>query len=226
MTMILIITQVLPPLFWMDPDLPRHRRSIGVDAAGGYPGHHRLLQCGIIDVQCWSSVLVGMAAFVAAWWLFDRCVRDEDAQAPDRLVVRATSRLRLFGMARPSDGLAAVVWKDFHFACGGRAMSLINPLMMIALIAGVVLFSKWVSPGMEFRYIGETTQIVAFDVAGDRVRHAPVADLRARDALADRLQPARTAAYRDGARLCQAACQPARLAAGGRRARDRGGGGP
>ncbi len=116
---------------------------------------------GMLSLQLWTSLGLGIGAFVVSLLLFDRCVRDEDAQAPERMSVRANSRLRLFGVSRAPAGIAAVTWKDFHFGCGGRTMSMVKPLMMLTLVGiGFIIFQTAFG-NLEIKNVGITLQFVA-----------------------------------------------------------------
>ncbi len=160
MALVLIITQLLPWLFWAYAPLAWLREStvwhsLSQILATGYGG-------GLFSFQSASSVVAGLLMFGLSWLCFDRFVRDDEAQAPERMNVRSTSRLRWFGVARPPSGLRAVIWKDFHFGCGGRLMILIKPLLMIALVAVVILIGNSMGGRFdELQAYGITTQIVA-----------------------------------------------------------------
>ncbi len=159
MVLVLILFYVVPMFFWSYP-LGRFINEATVwfriqeILTTGYSG-------GVFSLQLWASLGLGIGAFVVSLLLFDRCVRDEDAQAPERMSVRANSRLRLFGVSRAPAGVAAVTWKDFHFACGGRTMSMVKPLMMLTLVGiGFIIFQTAFG-NLEMKNVGITLQFVA-----------------------------------------------------------------
>ena len=159
MVLVLILFYVVPMFFWSYP-LGRFINEATVwfriqeILTTGYSG-------GVFSLQLWASLGLGIGAFVVSLLLFDRCVRDEDAQAPERMSVRANSRLRLFGVSRAPAGVAAVTWKDFHFACGGRTMSMVKPLMMLTLVGiGFIIFQTAFG-NLEMKNVGITLQFIA-----------------------------------------------------------------
>ena len=159
MVLVLILFYVVPMFFWSYP-LGRFINEATVwfriqeILTTGYSG-------GVFSLQLWASLGLGIGAFVVSLLLFDRCVRDEDAQAPERMSVRANSRLRLFGVSRAPAGIAAVTWKDFHFGCGGRTMSMVKPLMMLTLVGiGFIIFQTAFG-NLEMKNVGITLQFVA-----------------------------------------------------------------
>lgn len=159
MALLLIVTHLVPWLFWSNP-LGRILsessiwHSLTVILSTGYSG-------GLVSLQTWTNVGGGVLFFVLSLLLFERCVHDDESQAPERQTVRANSRLRLFGMSRPTSGIAAVVWKDFHFGCGGRLMLLIKPLVLFAMIGTVLYFSHRFDSYFEWTHIGVTAQFIA-----------------------------------------------------------------
>ncbi len=159
MVLVLILFYVVPMFFWSYP-LGRLINEatvwfrIGEILTTGYSG-------GVFSLQLWASLGLGIGAFIVSLLIFDRCVRDEDAQAPERMSVRANSRLRLFGVSRAPAGVAAVTWKDFHFACGGRTMSMVKPLMMLTLVGiGFIIFQTAFG-NLEMKNVGITLQFIA-----------------------------------------------------------------
>ncbi len=159
MVLVLILFYVVPMFFWSYP-LGRFINEATVwfriqeILTTGYSG-------GVFSLQLWASLGLGIGAFVVSLLLFDRCVRDEDAQAPERMSVRANSRLRLFGVSRAPAGIAAVTWKDFHFGCGGRTMSMVKPLMMLSLVGiGFIIFQTAFG-NLEIKNVGITIQLIA-----------------------------------------------------------------
>ena len=163
MVLVLLATQVPPLMFWTVPGFAWLRDCtvwyrLSEILATGYGGD-------LFALQSVASLVGGVLLFGLALLLFERCVADDEAQAPPRLSARATARLRLFGMSRAPAGLRAVIWKDFHFACGGRAMALIKPVMMGLLIAGALAWYSLMGRGSVvedgLHTIGVTTQFVA-----------------------------------------------------------------
>jgi hypothetical protein len=164
MVLVLILFYVVPMFFWSYP-LGRFINEATVwfriqeILTTGYSG-------GVFSLQLWASLGLGIGAFVVSLLIFDRCVRDEDAQAPERMSVRANSRLRLFGVSRAPAGIAAVTWKDFHFGCGGRTMSMIKPLMMLTLVGvyfmviNIMGFSSQFA-SVEAKHVGISLQFIA-----------------------------------------------------------------
>jgi hypothetical protein len=159
MVLVLILFYVVPMFFWSYP-LGRFINEATVwfriqeILTTGYSG-------GVFSLQLWASLGLGIGAFVVSLLIFDRCVRDEDAQAPERMSVRANSRLRLFGVSRAPAGIAAVTWKDFHFGCGGRTMSMIKPLVMLILVGiGFIIFQTAFG-NLEIKNVGITFQFIA-----------------------------------------------------------------
>jgi hypothetical protein len=164
MVLVLILFYVVPMFFWSYP-LGRLINEATVwfriqeILTTGYSG-------GVFSLQLWTSLGLGVGAFIVSLLLFDRCVRDEDAQAPERMSVRGNSRLRLFGVSRAPAGIAAVTWKDFHFACGGRTMSIVKPLLILLLIGiGFIVISminsRSIFDNIEAKHVGVTIQFVA-----------------------------------------------------------------
>lgn len=164
MVLVLILFYVVPMFFWSYP-LGRFINEATVwfriqeILTTGYSG-------GVFSLQLWASLGLGIGAFVVSLLLFDRCVRDEDAQAPERMSVRANSRLRLFGVSRAPAGIAAVTWKDFHFGCGGRTMSMVKPLVMLTLVGvyfmviNIMGFSSQFA-NVEAKHVGISLQFIA-----------------------------------------------------------------
>ena len=159
MVLVLILFYVVPMFFWPSPFGRLMNEAtvwfrIGEILTTGYSG-------GVLSLQLWASLGLGIGAFIVSLLLFDRCVRDEDAQAPERMSVRANSRLRLFGVSRAPAGIAAVTWKDFHFGCGGRTMSMVKPLMMLSLVGiGFIIFQTAFG-NLEIKNVGITIQLIA-----------------------------------------------------------------
>ncbi len=74
---------------------------------------------GVIGLQFWSNIVLGVACFLIAWSVFEVFCRDQKEAAPRRgFVIKRTSRLRVLGAGRPWK--RALIWKDFNFVNGGK----------------------------------------------------------------------------------------------------------
>ncbi|MBA3709566.1 MAG: hypothetical protein H0W83_12190, partial [Planctomycetes bacterium] len=115
---------------------------------------------GVIGAQCWLDVAIGATCFGLAWLAFDRCAERVGELAPSSLVVRRKSRMNILSPGRPGVGLAAVVWKDFHFLAGGRLMWVVK----LAMAAGLTAFIAYLTSarmGSSWAQCGQSLLLIA-----------------------------------------------------------------
>ncbi|OGV75040.1 MAG: hypothetical protein A3K19_14750 [Lentisphaerae bacterium RIFOXYB12_FULL_65_16] len=87
---------------------------------------------GVI-VQVVSNILMGGVFFLLAWRCFDRFSRDDAETAPKRLPVQQAP-MSVRRLVRPGrTWRRALVWKEFHFAAGGRVSAVVKPLIILAV---------------------------------------------------------------------------------------------
>jgi ABC-type transport system involved in multi-copper enzyme maturation permease subunit len=140
---VLILTQVVPWLFWSAP------WAQAVTAASIWVRLGALLYSAtplsLVSTQLWVSLLVAVCCYALALALFDRFVRDEESQQARPLAARRGPLARLFTSRRPAPGLWAIVSKDLQVQCGGRlmmAIKLVSLLVLIGVCLGIAAHSR------------------------------------------------------------------------------------
>ncbi len=94
----------------------------------------------LVSVQVAGNSILGVLCFALSWLLFDVCTREQKPITEKRTwSFRRTSLLGGLGTGRA--WRLAVLWKEFHFAAGGRIGLFIKFLIYPAVAVGVYLLT-------------------------------------------------------------------------------------
>ena len=102
---------------WLEPLFEKWQQASPIFRLGeiGLTGFSE----GPLCFQVVTNVLLALVFFLGAWAVFDFfCNEQADAAPPRALFSRSGKRFQLFRPGRPWKH--ALLWKDFHFLCGGH----------------------------------------------------------------------------------------------------------
>ncbi len=105
----------------------------------------------VMTTQVISNFMIGVFCFLTAWFLFERCTKDNSI-VKKRIWFQNHKRKKK--KSRP--GRLALAWKDFHFLAGGRKGLLIKSCLylsvILSLVGGGLWLDKYSYPTYYFSY--------------------------------------------------------------------------
>ena len=105
----------------------------------------RIMETGfsesVFSKQVISNLLGGIGCFVFSWLVFVPSTNRTTAGASRGLVLRSTTRLRIFSPGRA--WAMPLAWKDFQFLAGGYSFAVVKVFAYVLLLVAFVGFSAW-----------------------------------------------------------------------------------
>ena len=118
------------------------------------------------SIQAITNPIGGVLCLLLSWAVFDRSTRSPSAEPVSRgWLTRRQGRFRWLNPGRPQ--INPFVWKDFHFAAGGVANSLVRLAGYLCLFAVVWLLAvSWQSEQYVVQiYLGFLLYLIEFDAS-------------------------------------------------------------
>ena len=118
------------------------------------------------SVQAITNPLGGVCCLLLSWAVFDRSTQSPSAEPVSRgWLTRQRGRFRWFSPGRPQ--INPFVWKDFHFAAGGVANSLVRLAGYVGLFGVTWLLAMWWQSEQYVvqMYLGILLYLIPFDAS-------------------------------------------------------------